>query len=179
MDFQSSVLLVSLLMVSAFSPFYPAAQASSIRASTLASNELMKNPNPDQPMDQGNPSPSPSRNHFADFLRALYVPEALKDGDLMAATALAMATDNDTPNEILPFNRDEQDLHDQDSADYNGDQNRRDEFPTSSNAVLLPILQKRNQRYCGSYLADALQMACSTSSYLPLFGKRSTLSGKI
>ncbi|EFX70023.1 Insulin/IGF/relaxin-like peptide 2 [Daphnia pulex] len=108
-----------------------------------------------------------ARNYFADFLRVLYAPQAPKDD-----VSLSAGSSNDMPNEIFPMISSDEDDHEEE----NYDKIRRKEFPVDG--VLLPILQKRNARYCGSYLADALRMACSKSSYLPLFGKRSTLPGK-
>nr|CAH0113335.1 unnamed protein product [Daphnia galeata] len=105
-----------------------------------------------------------AQNYFADFLRVLYAPQSMKD-DLSTS---------EMPNDIFPLvSSDAGDDHEEE----NYDQIRRKEFP-AVNGVLLPALQKRNARYCGSYLADALRMACSKSSYLPLFGKRSTTPGK-
>ena len=44
--------------------------------------------------------------------------------------------------------------------------------------VMMPILRKRGIRYCGSFLADALALACRSSSYKSIFDKRSG-SGKL
>ena len=104
------------------------------------------------------------RNHFADFLRALYAPA--KDGP-SPTTPTQLA--NDMANELMPISSLADDEHDDDL--HNRDLEQHAEFPTDSTGQL-PILKKRNSRYCGSYLADALQMVCR-SSYLPLFGKRS------
>ena len=100
------------------------------------------------------------RNHFADFLRALYAPQL-------------MARATEMSNDVFPLTSSDGDDDVQfEEEEYDRDENsRHNEFPTES-GVLLPILQKRNARYCGSFLADALQMACSNRKF---FGKRSTL----
>jgi hypothetical protein len=82
-----------------------------------------------------------ARNYFADFLRVLYAPQAPKDD-----VSLSAGSSNDMPNEIFPMISSDEDNHEEE----NYDQIRRKEFPVDG--VLLPILQKRNARYCGSYL---------------------------
>lgn len=153
-----SILFVSLLI--AFCSLYSTTHASSIRTSSSPVTQL-KNHNSHSVIDEE----IPLRNHFADFLRALYAPEMRKDG-----VALPLEAENDTPNEIFPLISpdEEQNIH-------GDEEDQRKEFPVDG--VILPILQKRNSRYCGSYLADALQLACSSSSFLPLFGKRSSVPG--
>ncbi|XP_057379551.1 uncharacterized protein LOC130701546 isoform X2 [Daphnia carinata] len=108
-----------------------------------------------------------SANYFADFLRVLYAPQAANDEFSVSAGAV-----NDMSNDVFPLIT--PDAIDR-AAHEDIYESNRQEFP-SDGGVLLPILQKRNARYCGSYLADALRMACSRSSYLPLFGKRSIQS---
>lgn len=79
-----------------------------------------------------------AQNYFADFLRVLYAPQSMKD-DLSTS---------EMPNDIFPLvSSDAGDDHEEE----NYDQIRRKEFP-AVNGVLLPALQKRNARYCGSYL---------------------------
>ena len=79
-----------------------------------------------------------AQNYFADFLRVLYAPQSMKD-DLSTS---------EMPNDIFPLiSSDAGDDHEEE----NYDQIRRKEFP-AMNGVLLPALQKRNARYCGSYL---------------------------
>ncbi len=148
-----STCFVSLMMtISLF--LYSSTIATSLRDHSTP----IKSHNADLVIDDG----IVARNHFADFLRALYAPQATTDH-------LAMVAENDMPNDIFPLTPvgEEHDIHDE---DYDRDQTRQNEFPVDG--VLLPILQKRNARYCGSFLADALQLACSSRSFLA--GKRST-----
>ena len=80
-----------------------------------------------------------ARNYFADFLRVLYAPQASKDD-------VSIGSVNEMPNDIFPLITSDGDDHEEE----NYDQIRRKEFPVDG--VLLPVLQKRNARYCGSYL---------------------------
>ncbi|KAK4013951.1 uncharacterized protein LOC123467394 [Daphnia magna] len=125
-------------------------------------------PHPQVPLGIHKDDGTLSANYFADFLRVLYAPQAANDDSSMSVGAV-----NEMPNDVFPLITPDaielvahEDIY---------ESNRQEEFP-SEGGVLLPILQKRNARYCGSYLADALRMACSRSSYLPLFGKRSIQS---
>ena len=81
-------------------------------------------------------------SHFTEFLRALYAP--------------ALNKDNDDSNDIPVMAPAEEQQH-----------------QGGAGGVILPILQKRaTTRYCGSFLADALQLVCS-SGYMSYFPKRS------
>jgi len=86
-------------------------------------------------------------SHFTEFLRALYAPSALnKDND----------DSNDIPIMASPL-----------------EQQQQQQQHRQSGGVILPILQKRaTTRYCGFYLADALQLVCR-SGYMSFFPKRS------
>jgi len=97
------------------------------------------------------------KTHFADFLRALYARQTTKDNDMV----------NDL-YPLIPSTFIEDELHlEQPMADI--------EEPVVIKALSLPnIMQKRNTRYCGSNLADVLQMVCKHTA-LP--GKRSSSFG--
>lgn len=148
-----------ILLATLISIFYTASLATTIRTKTMSENsnsELMQ--------DKG----TAAQKHFADFLRALYTPSK---EDILAVSDFP---ENDVPNETFPLISVETE-HDDRQQDY--DQIHTDQNESQANSLLFPVLQKRNPRYCGSFLADALHLACSGSSYLPLFGKRSTSSG--
>ena len=104
-----------------------------------------------------------ARNYFADFLRVLYAPQASKD-DL----SLTAGSANDMPNEIFPLI-----TSDEDHEEENYDQIRRKEFPVDG--VLLPILQKRNARYCGSYLVIMINYEFKDTMIIILLRFRPTL----
>ena len=93
-----------------------------------------------------------AQNYFADFLRVLYAPQSMKD-DLSTS---------EMPNDIFPLiSSDAGDDHEVE----NYDQIRRKEFP-AVNGVLLPALQKRNARYCGSYLVIVINNSFRNSTII-------------
>ena len=98
-----------------------------------------------------------TKTHFADFLRALYARQTTKDNDMA----------NDL-NPLVQSTIIEDELHQEQPMDDI-------EEPVVIKALSLPsIMQKRNTRYCGSNLADVLQMVCKHTA-LP--GKRSSSFG--
>lgn len=98
-----------------------------------------------------------TKTHFADFLRALYGRQTAKDNDMA----------NDL-YPLIPSTVTEDVLHlEQPMAEV--------EEPAVIKALSLPnMMQKRNARYCGSNLADVLQMVCKNPQLL--IGKRSSPS---
>jgi len=77
-----------------------------------------------------------SQTHFADFVRALYAPQMMKD------RALGIQT-SDMHNELFPMEEHHDEEHD--NQDNEGINEALKEFPTST-GVMIPVLQKRNAR---------------------------------
>lgn len=77
-----------------------------------------------------------SQTHFADFIRALYAPQMIKD------RALGIQK-SDMLNELFPTMEEHHD-EEHDNQDNEGINEALKEFPTTG--VMIPVLQKRNAR---------------------------------
>lgn len=120
-----------------------------------------------EPLDDG----ATSRSHFEDFVRALTAART-------NAGLIVLPADEDMPNDVFPLDTEHRHRAASEELERAKESQQRafKSNPTPANGAL----QKRSGgRYCGSVLADVLELVCG-KSFLSLFGnnKRSAPPGK-